>query len=106
MNVVVAQEVYQGDGQTGGEGATALPTPEDAVVVLDQPEQGPEAELVGLVLGQVVAAAQMVELLLDKVEVLFEEFLAVRRAMARFGMERGEPSNSQVIIMPPERRPR
>jgi hypothetical protein len=50
MDAVISHEVDQDDGQVGGEGAAALPIPEDAVVIFEEPEQRPGAEFVYLVL--------------------------------------------------------
>src|SRR4051812_32901883 len=73
VNAIIPYQIHQHDGQEGGEGAPAFPTREDAVIVLDKLEQGPGAELLGLVLGKAATPAQVIEPLADQAEVLFEE---------------------------------
>jgi len=73
MSAVVPHQVDQNDRQEGGEGAPALPSAKDPVVVVDQLEECPGAKLLGLGLGQAAAPAQAEELALDQVKVGFEE---------------------------------
>ena len=54
---VIPHQVDQHDGQEGGEGAPALPTREDPVVLLDKLEQSPGAELLGLMLREAAELA-------------------------------------------------
>jgi hypothetical protein len=73
VDAIIPHQVDQHDGQKGGEGASAFPTRQDAVIVFDKLEHGPGAELLGLVLGKAAAPAQVIEPLADQAEVLFEE---------------------------------
>jgi hypothetical protein len=73
MDAVVPHQVHQHDSQKGRKRAPPFPAPQDAVVVVDQLEESPGAEFIGLAIGQAAAPAQVAELPLDQIEVGFEE---------------------------------
>src|SRR6185312_4081559 len=75
VDPIISHHIHQDDGQKGGEGAPAFPTAEDPVVVLDEPEESPGAELLCFMLGQAAALAQAAQLLLNELEVLLKESL-------------------------------
>jgi hypothetical protein len=73
VGAVVPHQVNEDHCQVGWERASAFPTGEDPIVVLDQFEQGPREKLVGLAVGQSAAPAQRLEFLMDEDKVALKK---------------------------------